>query len=43
VGPLVIVEAFVTGFVLAGMATEVHAAAAHRVADGLIQSVQFFG
>ncbi|MFZ0994726.1 MAG: nuclear transport factor 2 family protein [Candidatus Dormiibacterota bacterium] len=43
VGPFVLDEEFITGFGLPGMPTEVHAAAAYRVADGLIQSVQLFG
>lgn len=43
VGSFVIDEEFVTGFFMAGMPPQVNAAAAYRVADGLIQHVQLFG
>jgi hypothetical protein len=43
VGSVVIDEEYVTGFVLPGMPTEIHAAVAHRVADDLIQAANLFG
>ena len=43
VGSFVIDEELLTGFVMVGMPPQLHAAAAYRVADGLIQSVQLFG
>ncbi|MGC2169165.1 MAG: nuclear transport factor 2 family protein [Acidimicrobiales bacterium] len=43
VGPIVMDEEFVTGLVLPGMPTEIHAAVAYRVADGLIQDAHLYG
>jgi len=43
VGSFVIDEELLTGFVMVGMPTQLHVAAAYRVADGLIQGVQLFG
>jgi hypothetical protein len=43
VGSFVIDEELLTAFVMVGMPTQLHAAAAYRVAEGLIQGVQLFG
>jgi hypothetical protein len=43
IGSVVIDEEFVTGFVLPGMPTEIHAAVVYHVADGLIQAAQLVG
>ena len=43
VGPVVIDEEYVTGFVLAGMPSEIHVAAVYRLGDDLIQGVHLFG
>jgi uncharacterized protein (TIGR02246 family) len=43
VGSVVIDEEYVTGLILPGMPTEVHAAVVYRVADGLIQGAQLVG
>ena len=43
VGSVVIDEEFVTGLVLPGMPTEIHAAVVYHVADGLIQGAQLVG
>ncbi len=39
-GPVVVDEELVTGFVLPGTPTEIHAAVAYRVEDGLIRQAQ---
>jgi len=43
VGSVVIDEEVVTGFVLPGMPTELHAAVVYHVANGLIQGAQLVG
>lgn len=43
VGSVVIDEERVTGFVLPGMPSEIHAAVVYRVADGLIQEAHLYG
>jgi len=43
VGSTVIDEEYLTGFVLPGMPTEIHAAVAYRVSDDLIREAQLFG
>jgi uncharacterized protein (TIGR02246 family) len=43
VGSVVIDEESVTGLVLPGMPTEIHAAVVYHVADGLIQGAQLVG
>ncbi len=43
VGAVVVDEERVTGFVLPGMPSEIHAAVAYRVADGLIQEAHLYG
>jgi hypothetical protein len=43
VGSVVIDEEYVTGFLLPGMPTEIHAAVVYRVADDLIQDAHLFG
>jgi hypothetical protein len=43
VGSFVIDEELLTAFVMVGMPTQLHAAAAYRVAEGLIPGVQLFG
>jgi uncharacterized protein (TIGR02246 family) len=43
VGSVVIDEEVVTGFVLPGRPTELHAAVVYHVADGLIQGAQLVG
>jgi hypothetical protein len=43
VGAVVIDEERVTGFVLPGMPSEIHAAMVYRVADGLIQDAHLYG
>lgn len=42
VGTVVIDEERVTGFVLPGMPSEIHAAVVYRVVDGLIQDTRLF-
>lgn len=42
VGAVVIDEERVTGFVLPGMPSEIHAAVVYRVVDGLIQAASLF-
>jgi hypothetical protein len=42
VGTVVIDDERVTGFVLPGMPSEIHAAVVYRVVDGLIQNVRLF-
>jgi len=43
VGAVVIDEERLTGFVLPGMPSEIHAAVVYRVADGLIQDAHLYG
>ncbi|MGA7833586.1 MAG: nuclear transport factor 2 family protein [Acidimicrobiales bacterium] len=43
VGAVIIDEERVTGFVLPGMPSEIHAAMVYRVADGLIQDAHLYG
>jgi hypothetical protein len=43
VGGVVIDEERVTGFVLPGMPSEIHAAVVYRVAEGLIQDAHLYG
>ncbi|HXC79665.1 MAG TPA: nuclear transport factor 2 family protein [Candidatus Acidoferrum sp.] len=43
VGTVVIDEEFITGFVVRGRPTEIHAAVVYRVTDGLIQGAQLVG
>src|ERR1022692_4630975 len=43
VGSVVIDEEFVTGFLLPGMPTEIHAAVVYRVANDLIRDAHLFG
>jgi hypothetical protein len=43
VGAVVVDEERVTGFVLPGMPSEIHAAVVYRVADGLIQDAHLYG
>jgi uncharacterized protein (TIGR02246 family) len=43
VGPIVMDEELVTGFVLPGMPTEIHAAVVYRVGEGLIQDAHLYG
>ena len=43
VGSVVIDEEYVTGFLLPGMPTEIHAAVVYRVANDLIQDAHLFG
>jgi len=43
VGPIVIDEESVTGFVFPGMPSEIHVAVVYRVADGLIQDAHLYG
>jgi len=43
IGSVIIDEESITGFVLPGMPTEIHAAVVYHVADGLIQDAQLVG
>ncbi len=43
VGAVIIDEERVTGFVLPGMPSEIHAAVVYRIADGLIQDAHLYG
>ena len=43
VGTVVIDEEFITGFVVPGRPTEIHAAVVYRATDGLIQGAQLVG
>lgn len=43
VGAVVIDEERVTGFVRAGMPSEIHAAAVYRIVNGLIQDAHLYG
>ena len=43
VGSVVVDEERVTGFVLPGMPSEIHAAVLYRIAEGLIQAAHLYG